>query len=125
MKNSRWPYILTILCLTVFGLIFLSSLTAQAAVAWTPQTGWYQKQISSAGKVRYVLTALPIAPPAARIEPCLKSAKFKCDADWGVVFNLDAAVANQCNRLQINKADLSDAALFSGMRVVNGEAVCP
>ena len=124
MTKSRLLYILTIIGLVAIGLIFFYSLTAHAVTIWTPQAGNYQKQLSPLGAVRYVLIT-PTVAPAVTQEPCLKSAKFKCDADWGVVFNLDAAVANQCNRLQIKKTDLSDAAFYSGFRVVNGVAVCP
>lgn len=112
---------LTILILIAIAYFMIS--IAFAASVWTAQPGWYKKQKSSAGKIRYVLTTIP-EPAPANIDPCLQSAKFKCSADWGVVFNLDAALPNQCNRLYVKKTDLSDAALFSGYQVVNGEAIC-
>ena len=125
MKKSSIQYTLTIVALIFIGWLAFDSLTAQAATLWTPQAGIYQKQLSNAAtpRTRYVIIAP--APIAATAEQCLKSAKFKCDADWGVVFNLDEAVAGQCNRLSVKKTDLSDAAIYSGMKVVNGVAVCP
>lgn len=124
MKKSSIQYTLTIVSLIFIGWLAFYSLTAQALTVWTPQVGIYQKQLSNAltPRTRYVLIQAPIVTAA---DPCLKSANFKCDADWGVVFNLDAAVANQCNRLQVKKTDLSDAAVYSGMKVVSGVAICP
>lgn len=109
------------LAIPIIAIMLCACVEAKAATVWTPQAGVYQKQLSSAGKARYVLTT-PVAPVTA--DPCLKSAQFKCDADWGVVFNLDEAVDGQCTRVSVKKADLSDAAIYSGMRVVNGVAVC-
>lgn len=125
MKKSSIHYTLALVALIFIGWLAFYHLTAHAVTVWTPQSGIYQKQLSSAAipRTRYVLIAP--APIATTADPCLKSAKFKCDADWGVVFNLDAAVANQCNRLYVKKTDLSDAAIYSGMKVVNGVAVCP
>ena len=123
MKKSSIHDTLTLVTLIFIGWLDFYSLTAKAAMVWTPQPGWYKKEKSAAGSVRYVLTALPA--PQTTADPCLKSAKFKCDADWGVVFNLDESIAGQCTRLYVKKADLSDASIYSGMQVVNGVAVCP
>ena len=125
MKKSSIHDTLTLVTLIFIGRLAFYSLTAQAAMVWTPQPGIYQKQLSSAAipRTRYVLIAP--APIATTADPCLKSAKFKCDADWGVVFNLDESIAGQCTRLYVKKTDLSDAAIYSGMKVVNGVAVCP
>ena len=105
-------------------LIACAAIYAEAATVWTPQIGYYQKQLSPSGKARYVL-AVRLATTPVTDAPCLKSAKFKCDADWGVVFNLDESIAGQCSRLSVKKADLSDGAIYSGMKVINGVAVCP
>ena len=104
-------------------LIACAAIYAEAATVWTPQIGYYQKQLSPSGKARYVLTTPPVATVTP--DPCLTSAKFKCEADWGVVFNLDESIAGQCTRLSVKKTDLSDASIYSGMKVVNGVAVCP
>lgn len=104
-------------------LIACAAIYAEAATVWTPQIGYYQKQLSPSGKARYVLTTPPVVTVTP--DPCLTSAKFKCEADWGLVYNLDVAVPGRCNRLSVKKIDLSDAAEFGGMKVINGVAVCP
>ncbi len=95
---------------------------AHAATTWTEQEGWYKKEISSKGKVRYVLTDLPDPEPTN--DPCVQTAQFKCDSDWGVVFKIDEGAVGACNRVAIRKADLSDMAIYSGLQVINGQVSC-
>ena len=126
MKNSRLPYILTILCLTVFGLIFLSSLTAQAATIWKPQAGVYQKQLSNAAtpRTRYVLLApLPIvttAPTTGGLPPeC--ALKYKCFSPFGVVYDLQKHNVGSCPRVFIKMNEVGE---YDGTQIINGLPVC-
>lgn len=119
--------------------VYLFAMPAKAATVWTPQDGIYQKQKSTAGKVRYVLLKdVKLVPLAAEVVqdgykqvpigtvitgnviPPECELNFYCDANWGVIFNMQKNPL-QCPRVFIKK---NEALLFDAAISIDNQVTC-
>lgn len=121
--------------------VYLFAMPAKAATVWAIQEGVYQKQKSTAGKVRYViLKDVKLVPLAAEIVhvgykqvpidtvitegvivPLECEAKFYCDTRWGVIFDLTKNTALQCPKAFIKK---NEALLFDAAISIDNTVTC-
>lgn len=92
-----------------------------------PVNYYHIRQRSTGGAIRHIVTNIKIGsttPPPVPSNCDPVTAQFRCDETWGVVFNLTKLPSDACYRVKIDRADLSDSAVYSGLKVIDGKLTC-
>jgi hypothetical protein len=92
-----------------------------------PVNYYHIRQKSDGGAIRHLVTNIKIGsttPPPLPSACDPVTAQFRCDETWGVVFNLTKLPSDACYRVKIERADLSDSAVYSGLKVIDGKITC-